>query len=112
MAKKLPDALPALIGYETAKKALAEIYRIDEAKKIRDKAVAMQVYAQQAKDRQLIDHATERKRAEIRAGELLAEMKVRGERAKPGDAGGGTDGGGVRPSVAPTLTDLGVTKTQ
>jgi len=27
---------------------------------------------------------------------------------KPGDAGGGTDGSGVRPSVSPTLADIGI----
>ncbi len=45
-------------------------------------------------------------------GQLLKAMKQRGERAKAGEAGGGTDGRGARPSVNPTLSDLGVTRDQ
>jgi hypothetical protein len=68
-----------------------------------------------ARGRLCAAHATDiRMRAEIRAGELLTEMKERGERAQPGEAGGEarrSDGSTRQPSH-PTLTDLGVTKTQ
>jgi len=89
--------------YETARQALAQAVAIDEVKDIRDKAVALKTYAQQAKDRELIDRATEIKlRAEIRSGEILRELAERDARPK----------GRPKESHAATLSDLDISRTQ
>ena len=98
--------------YDTASRALDKLDRVDEVKAIRDEAVAVQVYARQAKDTTLIRKATNvRLRAERRAGELLAKMEK--------NKGGGERGVGRRGKNAvaandriPTLADLGISKTQ
>ena len=99
----------ALTLYDRACAALAKAVRVDEVKAIRDKAVAMQVYAKQAKDRTLVEDATAlRMRAERRAGELLAEM------GKNQGAVAGKTGRKGKPvlDTKPKLADFGVSKTQ
>jgi N6-adenosine-specific RNA methylase IME4 len=97
-----------LIKYKAACRALAEAKSVDEAKDIRDKAIAVQAYAKQADNPQLEADAFEiRKRAEDKAAELLKEMAERGERQKAGEA----DGRARRPST-PTLSDLGISRSQ
>ena len=98
-----------LVLYDKARTALAAAKQVDEAKDIRDKAVAMQVYAKQAKDRTLVEDATDiRMRAERRAGELLAEMQ------KNKGAVAGKTGRKGQPvlDAKPKLSDFGVSKTQ
>src|SRR5262245_35886581 len=107
-----PTKMVKLAKYDAACRALAEAQRVDEVKDIRDKAMAMRLYAQQARDVTLIAKATEiRLRAERRAGELLAEMKQRGERQKAGEASAGNSRT-RRPLSTPKLSDIGVSKTQ
>ena len=103
----------SLIRYDAARRALAGAHRVDEVKRIRDKAVAMQCYAKQAKDTSLITQATEiRMRAERRAGELLIEMAERKERHS-GRAHTRTVGSrAATPRAEPKLADLGINKTQ
>lgn len=70
-----------IVRYVEMCAAIRAAYEVDEVKDIRDKALAIQTYAQQANNEEAERQAREiRLRAERRAGELLTEM----EKAKPG----------------------------
>ena len=62
--------------YDAMCSAIAACSRVDEAKEIRDRARALEVYAKQAQNKEAERTAAEiRIRAERRAGQLLREMK-------------------------------------
>lgn len=108
--------MTALIRYDAARKAIASAYRVDEAKKIRDKAEAVRTYAKLAGDLQLQNQACEiRLRAERRAGQLLIEMEknpgTRGE-GRPRKDGTKIRRSGVRTAYPPTLDEIGISKDQ
>jgi len=105
----------ALIRYDAARKAIASAYRVDEAKKIRDKAEAVRTYAKLAGDLDMQNMAAEiRIRAERRAGQLLLEMEK-----NPGTRGEGRprkDGTKRRSAsftaLPPKLDEIGISKDQ
>ena len=98
-----------LVRYDAMCHAIAECRRVDEAKDLRDKARAFEIYARQAQNVEAERQAGEiRLRAERQAGVLLKELKEAGQRALPKDGPSSRD---ARPDK-PTLKDLGVSKTQ
>jgi N6-adenosine-specific RNA methylase IME4 len=104
----------ALVKYDAACKALADAKSVDEVKNVRDVAMAMKLYARQAKNKDLEADAFEvRKRAEHRLGEMIAQQKVTIGLATGGEHGGKAklDGTRAAPSNArPTLAEAGVDK--
>src|SRR5258708_2880767 len=68
-----------LVRYDAACRALADARSVDEVKDVRDVAMAMKLYAKQAKNRDLEADAYElRIRAERRLGETIAAQKESG----------------------------------
>ena len=100
--------LPAsqTIHYDEMCQAIAAAYQVDEVKHIRDKALAIEIYARQAQNVDAERQATEiRLRAERRTGQLLAER----DKAKPGPAPADRSQRATDPLP---LSGIGISKTQ
>lgn len=104
-----------LVKYDAMCSAIAVCARVDEAKDIRDKARALEVYAAQAMNVEAERKAVEiRIRAERKAGELVKAARQADQLQKRGSSGP-TVGRGARHSVAepkPSLKDLGISRDQ
>lgn len=82
------EPVAGLAIYERMCTAIAECARVDEAKDIRDKALALEAYYRQARNLDAEREAANvRLRAERRVGELLKEL-ARAETASGGNTGG------------------------
>jgi hypothetical protein len=104
-----------LIRYDAMCRAIAEAHAVDEVKEIRDKARAIEVYAQQALNTEAEQKACEiRLRAERRCGQLLREMeKAKGARGNPGGQGAPIVRSHDDTAQGETkLSDLGISKQQ
>src|SRR5262245_26203335 len=100
-----------LIRFDAAKQALAECKRVDEVKSIRDKAMAMQLYARQAHDRSLEQDAIEiSMQAERRLGEIIQEQKETVGLASGREGKRKSLGLSKNPSDRPTLDSQGIDK--
>lgn len=97
-----------LVKYDAMVEAIRACHQVDEVKDIRDKALALQAYHQQANNIEAERLAIEiRIRAERKAGDLLRDMKESGERADERGSNGGVVSNDTR-----TLEDLGITRDQ
>jgi spore cortex formation protein SpoVR/YcgB (stage V sporulation) len=97
-----------LVRYDAMCRAIEACHSVDEVKQIRDQALALATYAQQAHNTDAERKATEiRVRAERRAGELLRSMKESGQRHT-----GHGDQIAESTGAIPLLSDLGITPDQ
>jgi len=75
MVAASPEADVKLVRYDSMVHAISECHRVDEVKDIRDKALALEAYAKQAKNTEAERKAADiRLRAERRCGQLLREL--------------------------------------
>jgi hypothetical protein len=102
-----------LVRYDAMCRAIDAAYEVDEVKEFRDKAIALETYARQARNIEAERRATTiRIKAERKAGELLAAMKKAKGGAEKGTKRDGP-GGKVMQSDGPTaLRDIGISKQQ
>lgn len=105
--------------YDRMCAAIAECSRVDEAKDIRDKAMALEMYNRQARNVEAEREAANvRLRAERRAGELLKdlaratprEVAQAGGTAKAATSKGRTKQQSAPSAYASTLADLGMSR--
>ena len=96
----------SMVKYEAMCTAIDAARQVDEVKDIRDKALAIQMYAKQAKNLDAERHAAEiRVRAERKCGELLAK----GPKAKGGNPNLPTP---TKREGVETLSELGISYKQ
>lgn len=97
-----------LVRYDAMCRAIAEAYKVDEVKDLRDRAAALEHYAKQSKNVEAERECCEiRLRAERRWGELYRQS----EKAKAGRPRKIADAGSAI-SDAPTLESMGVSDKQ
>jgi len=99
--------MPELIRYDAMCRAIADSYEVDEVKDLRDKALAIEIYARQAKNFEAERQACEiRLRAERRWGQLY---KAAAKAHRTGNQHTGSLG---RREGTKTLADMGVSYDQ
>jgi hypothetical protein len=98
-----------LVKYDAMCRAIAEAYKLDEAKAIRDKAIALEAYARQVKNTEAENLCYQiRMRAQRRAGELSTQIeKAQGSRSDLTSSDGAT-----KLTKQQTLANAGITKQQ
>jgi protein gp37 len=107
----MTSEVASLVLYDAACRAVAEAASIDEAKEIRNQAVAMAAYAKQAKNRNMEADAIE---IRLRATRKLDQLR-QAQKATVGLAKGGGDKksdhrGKRNPTDPPTLAEAGIDK--
>lgn len=93
--------------YDGMCRAIDAAFTVDEAKDIRDRALAFEAYARQAKN---IDAERRACKVRLRAEKKAGKLDKQREKAKPGPKR--QLGSAPEPNSTPTLRDLGVSKRQ